>query len=430
MSVQGASLQDLPLHNIPLHNIDLANSPLHNIPLHNIVLEVSSLKDLPLHNIDMVNSPLHNIPLHNIDLSTSPLHNIPLHNIDWVASPLHNIPLHNIDLATSPVGAIPLHNIAFADAPLHNIPLHNIDLVASGLGGMPLSAIAWGTAPIGTTLLSQLTIAGGPLDSILLSATANPGNIDAACAPTCPTGESLGQAETAHEIRASATLADIGGTAFGSVTLGQLLAGSSLSPSLGDLRLDLAGAGAPPLTVAGLQNALTGSPAPTIKLGDLRLDEAAGVNALILGDLSDHLIDPATFAAYLLGDIGTYTDNTGHEITLGELGIWTDNTGADITLGELAQYLDDSVSLGDVLLGLVPPTQFPFENFPIASLGLNTPGRSMVQPSSGFMAGYGPGCGASGTPIGSGLHREPADLLHDASSSARSSRTCSRARRS
>jgi uncharacterized protein YjbI with pentapeptide repeats len=402
VSIQGAALQDLPLHNIPLHNIDLTNSPLHNIPLHNIVLEVSSLKNIPLHNIDMVNSPLHNIPLHNINLSTSPLHNIPLHNINWVASPLHNIPLHNINLATSPVGAIPLHNIAFADAPLHNIPLHNIDLAASGLGDMPLSAIAWGTAPIGTTPLSRLSIAAGPLAGILLSATANPANIDA-CVTACPAGETLGQAETNHEILSSATLADIGGTAFGGVTLGQLLAGSSLSPTLGDLRLDLAGPGAPPLTVAGLESTLTGSPAPTILLGDLSLDEATGVNALVLGDLSDNLVDPATFDAYLLGDIGTYTDNTGHEITLGELGIWTDNTGADITLGDLAQYLDDSVSLADVLLGLVPPAQFPFENFPIASLGLSTPGRSMIQPSSGFLAGYGPGCGASGTPIGSGF---------------------------
>ncbi len=403
VSIQGASLQDLPLHNIPLHNIDLTNSPLHNIPLHNIVLEVSSLKNLPLHNIDMVNSPLHNIPLHNINLATSPLHNIPLHNINWATSPLHNIPLHNINLATSPVGAIPLHNIAFADAPLHNIPLHNIDLGLSGLGAMPLSAIAWGTAQIGTTLLSQLTIAGGPLDPILLSATANPSNIDAACATACPAGETLGQAEGNHEILGTATLADIGASAFGGVTLGQLLAGSTLSPTLGDLRLDLAGPGAPPLTVAGLENALIGSPAPTVLLGDLRLDEATGVDALVLGDLSDYLSDPATFATYLLGDIGTYTDNTGHEITLGELGIWTDNTGADITLGQLAQYLDDSVSLGDVLLGLVPPDQFPFENFPISSLGLNTPGRSMIRPSSGFLAGYGSHCGTSGTAIGSGF---------------------------
>ncbi|MGH2464097.1 MAG: hypothetical protein ACRDGI_01405, partial [Candidatus Limnocylindrales bacterium] len=109
------------------------------------------------------------------------------------------------------------------------------------------------------------------------------------------------------------------------------------------------------------------------------------------------------FDAYLLGDIGTYTDNTGHDITLGELGIWTDNVGHDITLGDLAQYLDDSVSLADVLLGLVPPAQFPFENFPIASLGLNTPGRSIVQPSSDFLAGYGPGCGTTGTSIGAGF---------------------------
>ncbi|HLY15207.1 MAG TPA: PxKF domain-containing protein [Candidatus Limnocylindrales bacterium] len=401
VSIQGAALKDLPLHDIPLHDIDLSTSPLHDIPLHDIVLEVSSLTNIPLHDIDMVNSPLHDIPLHDIDLATSPLHDIPLHDIDWVASPLHDIPLHDINLATSPVGAIPLHDIAFADAPLHDIPLHDIDLAASGLATMPLSAIAWGTAPIGTTLLTQLTIAGGPLAGILLSATANPGHIDA-CVTTCPAGETLGDAETAGEILSSATLADIGGSAFGNVTLGQLLAGSALDPKLGDLRLDLAGAGAPPLTVAGLEGALSAS-APPITLGDLRLDEATGVNALILGDLSDHLSDPATFDAYLLGDIGTYTDNTGHEITLGELGVWTNSTGAQITLGELAQYLDDSVSLGDVLLGLVPPAQFPFENFPITSLGLSTPGRSMIQPSSGFLAGYGSGCGTSGTPIGSGF---------------------------
>ena len=125
------------------------------------------------------------------------------------------------------------------------------------------------------------------------------------------------------------------------------------------------------------------------------------------------LLDPTTFAPYLLGALGTYTDITGHDITLGELGIWTDNTGADITLGELAQYLDDSVSLSDVLLGLVPPTQFPFQDFPIASLGLNKAGRDVIQPNS-----------AGGTAplrldrnLDRAGHHEPADVLQPSSSS-------------
>ncbi|MGH2513072.1 MAG: hypothetical protein ACRDGQ_10325, partial [Candidatus Limnocylindrales bacterium] len=321
-------------------------------------------------------------------------------NIAWASSPLKNIPLKNIDLTTSPLKNIPLKNIAFADAPLKNIPLKNIDLAASGLGGLPLGAIAWDVAPLGATNLDLLDLADSPLGAILLAATANPANIDA-CGATCPAGETLAQADANHEILASATLADIGAAGFGATTLADLLSGSALALSLGDLRLDLAGPGAPSVTIAQLEAALTGSPAPVILVGDLRLDEAVGVDTLVLDDLSGFLVDPATFAPYLLGDLGTYTDLAGHDITLGELGIWTDNTGADITLGELAQYLDDSVSLADVLLGLVPPSQFPFENFPIASLGLNEPGRSIIQPPSGTM-GAAVGCGATGTSIGAG----------------------------
>ena len=107
----------------------------------------------------------------------------------------------------------------------------------------------------------------------------------------------------------------------------------------------------------------------------------------MLDAITGFLIDPATLTPYLLGDLGTYTDATGHDITLGELGTWKNAAGAEITLGQLAQYLDDSVSLSDVLLGLVPASQFPFEDFPIASLGLNQPGRSMLQPADAFGVG-------------------------------------------
>ncbi len=171
-------------------------------------------------------------------------------------------------------------------------------------------------------------------------------------------------------------------------TVNDLLA--LLSPStpdvlLGDLRLDLV-TGAPALTIADFVATLS-STLPDVLLGDLRLDQATGVDALVLDALSGFLLDPTTFAPYLLGALGTYTDVTGHDITLGELGIWTDHTGADITLGELAQYLDDSVSLSDVLLGLVPATEFPYQDFPIASLGLNKAGRDVVRPDCGGFNG-------------------------------------------
>ena len=98
----------------------------------------------------------------------------------------------------------------------------------------------------------------------------------------------------------------------------------------------------------------------------------------MLDAITAFLLDPDTFVGYLLGALGTWTDVKGHDITLGELGLYENGAGADITLGELAQYLPDSVSLADVLLGLVPVDEFPFEDFPVDSLGLNVPGRTMI----------------------------------------------------
>ncbi|HEV8404110.1 MAG TPA: PxKF domain-containing protein [Candidatus Limnocylindrales bacterium] len=331
-----------------------------------------------------------------------------------------------------------------------------------------MSAILWGSAPLGGLDLGQFSFASGPLSTIPIASTATPANI-AGCAAavpaTCAAGETLGQAAAADDILPTATLADIGASGFtGHGTLADLIAavptGSTLTPLLGDLRLDLAGPTAPAVTIEAFIDALTGVPDPVlgdlrldlaggdptlgdlrldlvagapgttvndllallspsapdvllgdlridlipsfpaltiaqfvatlssttadgVLLGDLRLDRANGVDALVLDALSGFLLDPAAFAPYLLGALGTYTDITGHDITLGELGIWTDSTGADITLGQLAQYLDDSVSLSDVLLGLVPPTQFPYQDFPIASLGLNKAGRDVVRPGCG-----------------------------------------------
>ena len=205
------------------------------------------------------------------------------------------------------------------------------------------------------------------------------------------------------DLRLDLTTTDSGTAALTVGDLLLLLAAVQPDVLLGDLRLDLA-LDAPALTIAefvATLQAAGGDPAPDVLLGDLRLDLATGVDALVIDAITAFLLDPATFAPYLLGALNTWTDVTGYEITLGDLGLWTTDTGADITLGELAQYLDGSVSLADVLLGLVPPSEFPYENFPIASLGLGDPGRRIIAP------GIGPD---GGDPPATLVERMPLDL--------------------
>jgi len=436
-----------PLGTIPLKNIDLTASPLKNIPLKNIDFAVAPLKNIPLKNIDLTASPLKNIPLKNIAATAAPLKNIPLKNIDFSAAPLKNIPLKNINLSASGLDALPLGTIAWASAALGTASLDQLSFAGGPLASIAIVSTANPAAVAGCVATSscpatELTLAdaqaasdilpGATLADIgagfaghgtladLLAARITGSTIDpnlgdlrldlaGSPAPTVTIGALLGALSASQP---DPVVADI---SAGSVSLGDLgldvLAGgpamtlndllTELKPGspdvlLGDLRLDLLSVA--DTTTVGALLALLVPGTTDVKLGDLSLDTATGVDALVLNAITGFLLDPTDLAGYLLGALGTYTDATGHDITLGELGLWTDGTGADITLGDLAKYLDDSVSLADVLLGLVPPAQFPFENFPIASLGLSDPGRSILKPSAAFMASYG-SCGVEGTPI-------------------------------
>lgn len=432
--------QSAALAAVPLKSIDLAASPLKSIPLKSIDLASSPLKSIPLKSIDWTAAPLKSIPLKSIDLTASAIGALPLKSIDWYAAPLKSIPLKSIDLASSPLKSIPLKSITlagaplksiplksidFSAAPLKSIPLKSIDLTSAGLAGFPLAALDWTRAALGTDKLSGFTTATGPLAGIPVAALADPVSV-VSCGAACPTGQTLGAATTAGQLLPGATLAAVGSTGFASraVTLGELLGASvstAYAPTLGSLRLDLAAPSAPALTIGDLVNALDATQAPTlgdldptsvsamltlgdlaldrlasnvetvaglvgtllpsapqVTLGDLRLDLASGVEGLLLEALLSHLLGGA-LDGLLLGDIGTYTTDTGHDITLGELGTWT-LPGGDITLGDLARYLDSSVSLADVLLGLVPASAFPYENFPFSALGLGAPGRLIVTP--------------------------------------------------
>jgi len=115
-------------------------------------------------------------------------------------------------------------------------------------------------------------------------------------------------------------------------------------------------------TLGDLLAALAATQQPT--LGDLRLDLASGpeVQSLVLEAMVAHL-STDILDTLRLGDIGTYVTITGQDITLGDLGVWTRADGTEITLGDIAAYLPASISLADVLFGLVPASAFPYEDY-------------------------------------------------------------------
>ena len=425
-----------PLKDIPLKDIAWASSPLKDIPLKDIDLATSPLKDIPLKDIDFGTAPLKDIPLKDIALAGSPLKDIPLKDIDLGAAPLKDIPLKDIDLASTPLKDIPLKDIAWAAAGLGAANLLKFDLSSAPLASIPITALANAShvagcaAAVPSTCADGETLgaaaaasdigAGATLADVGASGFATGGTLpDLLAARIAGSGvdPSLGdlRLDLAAPGAPDTTIAVLLGALSASVTapvLGDLAPFLPTLPTLGDLRLDLLASG-PPMTVGDLLAALaSGTPdvllgdlridamanppaltlagffaslqsttQASVTLGDLRLDTATGVDAYVLNALSGFLLAPDAFAPYLLGALGTYTTITGHEITLGELGTWKLGTGSDITLGDLAKYLDDSVSLSDVLLGLVPASQFPYENFPVDSLGLDS-GHPVISPLS------------------------------------------------
>ena len=184
-------------------------------------------------------------------------------------------------------------------------------------------------------------------------------------------------------------------------------------PTLGDLRLDLlADTG---VTVANLL-AILSLAQPDVLLGDLRIDRMAVPPTLTLADFirrsrrdrdavtarrpaprprhghrrprargarSRSCWCPTTFDAYLLGALDTYTEVSGHDITLGELGTWRP-ARASASRSRSASSPSTSTTRcrsPTSCSASCPASEFPFENFPISSLDLSD-GREVFRDSA------------------------------------------------
>jgi hypothetical protein len=404
-------LHEIPLHEIPLHEIDIADSPLHEIQLHEIA-NVCQLVSAPLcndPNADLGTAAadgafvtgvtfaqlLAAIPLGQVSLNDPPLTetcpgctslgDVPLHEIPLHEIPLHEIPLHEIagqlagtQLGNTLLSVIPQTEIGdfvdctqFADncasetisqavsagamypgvtlgdlapflsiplggAPLHEIPLHEIDLVDSPLHEIPLHEI--------------------PLRDTIVDCTSH------AALCSSPTA-TLGDAQTAGAI--------IG-------TFADLVAAIPLA----DVPVDEIPLNGIPLIDVPMREAnVLDSPLHEIKLQDIAADGA---------DLTT-LVDCTVSSG-----AGTLCNDPN--ATLGDA--FSDRAFLpDATLADLAPYLPSTFTFGDLLLALVNPDTFPWEQLPYQTMGVQTFADPATRGTQGYTLSFTAGAASANATV-------------------------------
>jgi hypothetical protein len=183
----GTALADLPASQLPRGGGIYALAKLRSTDLSASATQVSPLSSIPLSSIPLSSIPLSSIPLSSIPLSSiggwqtllvgtifegRPLQNVTLGQVKELAN-VRAIQLGQIDLRNSPLSSISIAGIALGSAPLSSIPLSSIGTQA------PLDQWCAALATAGfdcvingvdaTTTLIDLELKAAPLSSIPLS---------------------------------------------------------------------------------------------------------------------------------------------------------------------------------------------------------------------------------------------------------------------
>ena len=376
LSLAGVPLGSIPLGSIPLGSIDLSGTPLGSIPLGSIAIDASPLGSIPLGSIPLGSIPLGSIPLGSIPLGSIPLGSIPLGSI-----PLGSIPLGSIPLGSIPLGSIPLGSIATASSPLGSIPLGSIPMEGTPLGSIPLGSIDLQNSPLGSIPLGSIPLGSIPLGSIPLGfdpARQHPAGLDppgfdpAGLDPLvvdCTVVDCQNDALTLRDIAAAGGLVD-------GATLAQL--GTYSTTTLVHLR--------------AFATALAGTPLGSIGtfgdtlLADLFGDQLAGpaVRGLLLsqlgayGDASvavlegldlngDGVPDGPTVVGSGVGNFADLFPDQAED--------WPelDAAVANLTLAQFLALLPPDIraqlTLGELLQGVVPPAEYPWEDLDLEAAG-------------------------------------------------------------
>jgi Tol biopolymer transport system component len=390
-ALTGVLLSQLPLLGQSwsglLAGTDLAGEPLQSVTYGQALdANPTGVGSIPLSQIDLHASPLGQVGLAALILGELPLSQIPLNQVSpgtdalpaWCAAlagppvncsdpgtlagqTLVSIAIEGAPLSQIPLSQIPLSQIPLSQIPLSQIPLSQIDLAASPLSQIPLSQIP----------LSQIDLF---VDCTKIDCTAPSETIgDAAAAGAVEAGQTypdLVQALPLSQITIDASpLSQIPLSQIPLSQIGQFVDCSKVDCTTATFSAAAhAGAIKPGNTYDDLLQALPLSQIPLLQvpLNEVPLSQIplSQVN-IVRSPLSQ-----IPLSQIPLNQIPGLVDCSKVDCTSATLGDAA-NAGAiqsGASLADLVPFLPNDFTLGQMLLALVNPDTFPWEQLPYASM--------------------------------------------------------------
>ena len=374
-TVLEAAIVGAPINNVPINNVPINNVPINNVPINNV-----QVRDVPINNVPINNVPINNVPINNVpldlvtidldptegedlttldqaDLATAEIRGVPINNV-----PINNVPINNVDIDDAPINNVPINNVLVQNSPINNVPINNVpinnvDPATSPINNVPINNVPINNVPINNVPINNVDVVNSPINNVPIN---NVAPEDLAPLMDCNVGYDC-----------SAPDATFGGA---------LAAGVVYEDAVLGLLVPLfAAPGAPYIGLLDVLNAIdpTRPEIAETTFGDLGpLTDANGEPAFTFGDLRPLLPDSVTIGgiAEAFRDLG-YSNEVAALLTSTVLGELTELGGlffADLVpllgeslLREVLQLLvffpgSDAVSLGDILLLLIPPDQYPW----------------------------------------------------------------------
>jgi hypothetical protein len=363
---------DVPTSRIPVSDLPaaaadaVASAPLRSVPL----------RSVPLRSVPLRSVPLRSVPLRSVPLASVLLSQVPLTGTSWeqllAGTPLANSPLESVtlDQALAALDAIgsnapTMDQVDLSQTPLRDISVASIFLGSSGIGSLPIPGTTTSTLPTTTTATYNnwcdwITSLGYDCASLGLTASSPVLSADLAGVPlrsvplrsvplrSVPTDAPLRSVplrsvDWQDSALGGILLSDIAWlnddgtpTAFGSIPISSIPSSSPLAAAV------QTGSGSLPTGVVQPCD-------PTSSTCPQTLADAIARGQIVPGATLS-LIASVLTAPWTLADLGTV---------------------GSTTVGDLANDLrTDSITLGDILLALMPPDAVPWESLPLDGLDM------------------------------------------------------------
>lgn len=329
-----------------------------------------SIGDIAPEAVRLVTDELSATPLSRIGLQGIPLSRIPLSRIDVLDSPLSRIPLSRIPLSRIGGWEAALEGTPLAGLPIESITLEQVLAFidanpTSNLATIALEELDLRDSPLSRISLSSIALAGLPLSRIPLDG--EPTTAPEMLADWCEAIAGVGYdcSELGVDNNSTVLALDLAGVPLSRIPLSRI----PLS------RIDIVDT---PLSRIPLSRiVLSQTPLSRIPLSRIplsRIDPTASplsriplsrIDAFVLDFAFDcALVDCVNGTLGDAGDAGAIRETA----SLGDL-IGAFGEGADeLLLSDLYEFLPESFTFGDLLLSLIKPLDYPWEDIPLDEL--------------------------------------------------------------